>query len=94
MYTVEVKAIDGWTRHSEWDRLTDARDQADMVRGRVVSAAGDVITSQEEIRFSADGAISIVWADGEAVRCPTQQDMDALPVGEDLTAEEIETIDE
>ncbi len=48
------------------------------------------------IRFSEDASISIVWdtvAD-EAVRCPTQDDMDNLPVGEDLTAEEIETIDE
>ena len=48
------------------------------------------------IRFSEDASISIVWdpvAD-EAVRCPTQDDMDNLPVGDDLTAEEIETIDE
>jgi hypothetical protein len=34
-YVVEVKAIGGWTRHSEWTRRADAQDQADMVHGRV-----------------------------------------------------------
>jgi hypothetical protein len=48
----------------------------------------------EVIRFSEDAAISIVWdtAADEAVRCPTQDDMDNLPVGDDLTDEEIETL--
>ena len=48
------------------------------------------------IRFSRNGAISIVWdADAnKAVRCPTQVDMDRLPVGKDLTKKEIETLDE
>jgi len=48
------------------------------------------------IRYSADASVSIVWdavAD-EAVRCPTQLDMDHLPVGEDLTEDEIDTLDE
>ena len=36
MYTVEVKAIGGWTRHSEHDSYCDAVDQADLVHGRVV----------------------------------------------------------
>jgi hypothetical protein len=39
MFTVEVKAIDGYTTHSTHDSYRDAVDQADMVRGRVV--AGD-----------------------------------------------------
>ena len=46
------------------------------------------------IRFSEDASISIVWdvVTDEAVRCPTQDDMDKLEVGEDLTAEEIDGI--
>ena len=48
------------------------------------------------IRFSEDGKVIIVWDTDEdaAVRCPTQQDMDNLSVGNDLTDEEIETIDD
>jgi hypothetical protein len=50
----------------------------------------------EVIRFSEDASISIVWdtATNGAVRCPTQDDMDNLPVGDDLTTEEIETIED
>lgn len=51
-------------------------------------------TTTEEIRFSEDGAISMVWSDGEPVRCPTQEDMDDLPVGDDMTDEEIESLDD
>lgn len=54
----------------------------------------DASELEEEIRFSEDGRISLVWSKGEAIRCPTQHDMDTLPVGEDLTDEEIEQIDE
>ena len=36
MYTVQVKAIGGWTVHSEHDDLDDAIDQADLIGGRVV----------------------------------------------------------
>ena len=45
------------------------------------------------IRFSADGSVSMVWADGEAVRVPTQQDLDTLPVGDDLTEDEVAGLD-
>jgi hypothetical protein len=50
----------------------------------------------EVIRFSQDKMISIVWNTftDEAVRSPTQEDMDTLPVGEDLADDEIETLDE
>ena len=41
------------------------------------------------IRFSADGFVSMVWADGQAVRVPTQQDLDILPVGDDMTEDEV-----
>ena len=48
----------------------------------------------EQIRFSTDGSISMVWRDGEPLRCPTQDDTDNLPVGDDMTDEEIEVLDE
>ena len=49
----------------------------------------------EMIRFSQDASINIVWDtdSDEAVRCPTQDDLDTLPTGSDLTDGEIETID-
>ena len=50
-------------------------------------------TNREEIRYSADGSINMVYCDGEPVRCPTDQDMDTLPVGPDLTADEIESLE-
>ena len=48
----------------------------------------------EEIRYSADGSICMVWDGGEPVRCPSQEDMDHLPVGSDMTADEIDQCDE
>ena len=48
----------------------------------------------EEIRHSENGCISMVWRDGEPLRCPTQDDTDNLPVGDDMTDEEIEVLDE
>jgi hypothetical protein len=50
----------------------------------------------EVLRHSRDGKIVIVWdtAENEAVRCPTQHDMDTLPVGRDLSREEINTLPE
>lgn len=50
----------------------------------------------EVIRYSPDSSICIVWdtAADESVRCPTQWDMDNLPVGDDLTAEEVAALDE
>lgn len=46
-----------------------------------------------EIRFSEDGSISMVWTDGAADRVPTQHDIDTLPVGADMTAEEVESLE-
>ena len=48
----------------------------------------------EEIRHSENGCISMVWRDGEPLRCPTQEDMNSLPVGEDMTDDEIASLDE
>ena len=50
-------------------------------------------TTIEEIRYSEDGTISMVWAAGEPVRCPTQDDMDSLPVGKDMTADEVDSLE-
>jgi hypothetical protein len=46
-----------------------------------------------KIRFSEDGLVCVVWADGQALRVPTQHDMDTLPVGDDLTDEELAGLD-
>lgn len=48
---------------------------------------------KEQIRYSADAAICIVQDEDGAFRCADQQDMDTLPVGDDLTAEEIDLLD-
>ncbi len=50
--------------------------------------------TREEIRYSEDGTVCMVWSDGESVRCPTQADMDRLPVGDDMTDEEVEQLDD
>ncbi len=47
-----------------------------------------------EIRFTEDATICMVWCDGEPLRCPTQDDMDTLPVGDDMTDEESELLAE
>ncbi len=47
----------------------------------------------DQIRFGADGSI-MMWRDGEPCRCPTGHDMDHLPVGPDMTEEEVELLDE
>lgn len=44
----------------------------------------------ETLRFSENGSIVLVWRDDEPVRCPTQHDMDTLPVGDDMEDWEIE----
>ena len=47
----------------------------------------------EQIRYSEDGSVCMVWSGGEPVRCPTQEDMDTLPVGPDMTAEDINQLE-
>lgn len=44
------------------------------------------------IRYSEDANICIVDDDGE-FRVATQHDIDTLPVGDDLTEEEVEQLD-
>lgn len=51
------------------------------------------MSTAEQIRFSKDGSVSMVWAGGEPIRCPTQHDMDALPVGEDMSEDEAESLE-
>jgi hypothetical protein len=50
--------------------------------------------TMSKIRFSEDGLVCVVWADGQALRVPTQHDMDTLPVGDDLTADELAGLDD
>lgn len=52
------------------------------------------MSEREEIRYSEDGTVCMVWRDGEPDRCPTQEDMDTLPVGRDMTADEIEQLED
>ena len=47
----------------------------------------------EQIRYSADGSVCMVWRDGEPIRCPTQRDMDTLSVGQDMTDEDINQLE-
>ena len=51
------------------------------------------VPSSLSIRYSADGSVCMVWRDGEPIRCPTQGDMDRLPVGPDMADDEIEQLD-
>jgi hypothetical protein len=64
-----------------------------MTRAAKISAAIATSISEDRIRFSADGSVSMVWSGGEAVRVPTQQDLDRLPVGDDMTDEEVAGLD-
>lgn len=52
------------------------------------------MTTNEQIRYSEDGSVSMVWSDGEPVRCPTQEDLDTLPVGPDMDQDEVEQLDD
>jgi hypothetical protein len=50
--------------------------------------------TNEQIRYDTDANVSMVWCDGEPVRCPTQEDLDTLPVGPDMDQDEVEMCDE
>ena len=47
----------------------------------------------EQIRYSNDGSICMVWSGGSPLRCPTQDDMDRLPVGPDMTEDDVALLD-
>lgn len=63
MYEVEVKAIGGWTRHSEHENYGDARNQADLVHGRVTHE-GKEVTNLHDWNNDDDGPISCLWICG------------------------------
>ena len=46
------------------------------------------------IRMSPDGSITMVMDDDGTFRIPSQDDMDTLEVGDDLSEEEIESLDD
>lgn len=45
------------------------------------------------VRYSMDASICIVQEDDGSFRVATQEDMETLEVGEDLTEEEVEELD-
>lgn len=47
----------------------------------------------DTIRYSPDAKVCIVELENGDFRVATQDDMDTLPVGKDLTEEEIEKLD-
>lgn len=49
--------------------------------------------ANEVIRFADDGLFCVVWADGQVVRFPTRYDHNTLPVGDDLTAAELQIVE-
>jgi hypothetical protein len=53
-YTVEVKAIAGWTTHSTHASFQDAADQADMVHGRVVGEEQAFAWAKSNQGFTGD----------------------------------------
>ena len=69
--------------------LTTTRKGNDMSR----KSSSNVTTPAEQIRYSNDGSICMVWSGGEPVRCPTQDDMDRLPVGPDMTEDDVALLD-
>ena len=66
----------------------------DIVMGRERNTRRRTMTTTEEIRYSVDGSVCMVWVDGEPDRCPTQDDMDRLPVGTDMTDDEVAALDD
>jgi len=50
--------------------------------------------TKEQIRMSVDGSITMVYdPETETFRVPGQDDMDRLPVGDDLTQDEIDSLE-
>ncbi len=70
-----------------WDSTQNTQAEA---LDAVLALIGE---TQGTVRFSEDGSVSMVWEDGKPVRCPTQHDMDSLPVGPDMTDEELDQIE-
>ena len=50
-------------------------------------------TTLTQIRFTDDASICMVWEDGKPLRVPTQHDMDTLPVGDDITGDDLMLLD-
>jgi len=55
-WSVYVRAIGGWTLHSQWRTRKEAVDQADMVHGvvRQSAASDDIEKTSDEIELSTD----------------------------------------
>jgi len=82
---LSVEATVEWRDGMPYATMTAATGMADgpALQSDIDAALADIEAQAYagcRIRFSADG---------EAVRVPTQEDLDVLPVGEDLTDEEV-----
>lgn len=62
-------------------------------QGREAGWEWTVEMAGEHIRFDESGTTNMVWCDGEPVRCASQADMDTLPVGAEMTAEEVSSLE-
>jgi len=60
---------------------------------RVYVSAEEIAEARAVIRYNADASVCMVWRDGEPLRCPTQRDMDTLPVGADMSDDEVAQLD-
>ena len=68
-YAIEVRSTDGWTTHSEHADYSEARDQADMVHGRLRVDQGVTCVLLETYDVDALEFVGWINEDGEFVDC-------------------------
>lgn len=68
-YAIEVRTTDGWTTHSERDDYETARDQAEMVHGRLRVAQGVTCVLLETYDVDSLDFAGWINEDGEYVEC-------------------------
>jgi hypothetical protein len=91
------------TSVSVWHWMTwtiaGARSMHDCMRNSrrpsgVTSPAGRSMTMAAKIRMSEDGSITIVQEEDGTFHCASQEEMETLEVGEDLTEEDLALLDD
>ena len=95
---LSVEATVEWRDGMPYATMTEATGMPDgpALQSDIYAGLADIEAQAYagcRIRFSADGSVSMVWSGGEAVRVPTQQDLDILPVGDDMTEDEVAGLD-
>ena len=68
-YAIEVRTTDGWTTHSEHADYSEARDQADMVHGRLATEQGVTCAIDREYDVDALDFAGWLTEDGEFAEC-------------------------